>query len=159
VTSDDESHAGQPDDDPREPEVVGVLHGALTAVALGLDYPPTTISSEIGHAKGRLTDLRFRLAGALYVGKPPGARAAQPASSSAGPWAAVGRCPGRGVSHKCGRSWYRGPAMSSDGTMNRPGFRAGFLLGAITGWWAVGAAPRVGQSRWMFIGLGVKYRF
>ena len=38
--------------------------------------------------------------------------------------------------------------------VNRPGFRAGFLLGAITGWWAVGAAPRVGQSRWMFIGLG-----
>jgi len=28
------------------------------------------------------------------------------------------------------------------------------LVGVIIGWWAVGVVPRVGQSRWMFIGLG-----
>jgi len=32
------------------------------------------------------------------------------------------------------------------GVLNRPGFRAGFLLVAIIGWWAVGVVPRVGQS-------------
>ncbi len=30
--------------------------------------------------------------------------------------------------------------------LNRPGFPAGFMLAAVTGWWTVGAAPRVGPG-------------
>jgi len=72
MTSDDESHARQPDDDPREPEVVGVLHGALIDVALGPDYPPTTISAEIGRvaiAAARVDQEYALLLSGLHAGE------------------------------------------------------------------------------------------
>ena len=37
--------------------------------------------------------------------------------------------------------------------LNRPGFSAGFLLAAVTGWWTVGAVSRVGQPG-VLIGRG-----
>ena len=42
-------------------------------------------------------------------------------------------------------------------TLIRPGFPAGFLLAAVTGWWAVGAVPRVGQPG-VLIGRGAGRR-
>ena len=45
---DAEFQLSQPDDEPNEAEVVGVLHVALSSLALGPDYPATTISAEIG---------------------------------------------------------------------------------------------------------------
>ena len=41
---DAESQLSQPDDEPKKAEVVGVLHFELSSLALGPDYPATTIS-------------------------------------------------------------------------------------------------------------------